>query len=181
MFCFVFKFTALSRTFCADSYFGVRRSHAGVTCRSTQNIPVILPYPAISVLLVRYPPPAPHPTPPRVTAVASKGSRSFCLPALSVLTQTPSTGLRHPSFKEGAVKRCSECACADSVLVQYPFHTRVYCSTAVACEKYPVILPPRLPLLCCHFGRIRSILRVTAAACKISWSFIQQCRWQARY
>ena len=27
-----------------------------------------------------------------------------------VQQQTPSTGLRHPSFKEGAGKRCSECA-----------------------------------------------------------------------
>ena len=30
------------------------------------------------------------------------------------MCQTPSTGLRHPSFKEGAGKRCSEC---DSVRV----------------------------------------------------------------
>ena len=31
------------------------------------------------------------------------------------LLQTPSTGLRHPSFKEGAEKRCSECATTGEV------------------------------------------------------------------
>ena len=30
-------------------------------------------------------------------------------PEAHALAQTPSTGLRHPSFKEGAGKRCSEC------------------------------------------------------------------------
>ena len=39
------------------------------------------------------------------------------------LWPTPSTGLRHPSFKEGAGKRCSECV----AVVVYPEHHASCC------------------------------------------------------